>query len=308
MSWLKSFASRTLPWILVLIGIFALLLRITFRDRWFPLSTIYYAFPLPICALLGLVVAAIWRRRLRWHALASLICSLLLLCSFTMLVFELHPHRTDENSIRIVFWNVLKGHLGWEGIADVIAEQDADIIVLVEITPKTDTTRAFWSSRFPEHHVVAVDRSMILLSRFPISDDQMDGLEEMGNVRTYALDLPSGTMDLVHADLKSKPFRSRRPAMEKLISNLAEMDERPTLLMGDFNTPSSSVLFYPLRANFINAFDAAGRGFNVTWPVPVPIMDLDQVWASAHWDILACDIRSSIRSDHRMIVTDLILK
>lgn len=308
MSWLKSFASRTLPWILVSIGIFAVLLRLTLRDRWFPLSTIYYAFPLPICALIGLITAAIWRRRLRWHALASFLCSLLLLICLALTTFEHNPHRTNESSIRILFWNVLKGHLGWEGIADVIAELDADIIVLVEITPKTETTRAFWSSRFPEHHVVAVDRSMILLSRFPISDDQMDGLEEMGNVRTYALDVPSGTIDLVHADLKSKPLQSRRPAMEKLISNLAEMNERPTLLMGDFNTPSSSVLFDPLRANFSNAFDAAGHGFNVTWPVPVPIMDLDQVWASAHWDILACDIRSSIRSDHRMLVTDLIVK
>jgi len=75
--------------------------------------------------------------------------------------------------------------------------------------------------------------------------------------------------------------------------------------MGDFNTPVDSVFVAPLAERLTNAFQARGNGYYVTWPVPLPVLSLDQVWASREVELRDCELGWTWRSDHRPVVVTL---
>ena len=90
----------------------------------------------------------------------------------------------------------------------------------------------------------------------------------------------------------------------------------PKLVIGDFNTPSSSSLYRTAWGGLVNAFDVAGWGFGYTspcdqfrfWPDYLPWLRIDHILASSHWKILSCQIGEGNGSDHRLIVATLSLR
>ena len=107
-------------------------------------------------------------------------------------------------------------------------------------------------------------------------------------------------------DLDANPFRSRAAAFEALSRSLEGERSGPRLVLGDFNTPWESVHFDAFRATMHHAFDRAGSGLSPTWPLPVPLLELDHVWgrevrftSCAHEDLGA--------SDHRAVAFDFLV-
>ena len=83
-------------------------------------------------------------------------------------------------------------------------------------------------------------------------------------------------------DHRSDPDLSRKHALKKLDEAIDHFAGRPLVLMGDFNLPVDSAYLSHIRASLTNAFDVSGSGFQETWPVPVPLLSLDQVWLGDH--------------------------
>ncbi|NOX54134.1 MAG: hypothetical protein GXP27_06775 [Planctomycetes bacterium] len=89
--------------------------------------------------------------------------------------------------------------------------------------------------------------------------------------------------------------------------------DRPVLICGDFNTPSSSSLYRVYWSDYTNAFDAAGFGYGFTapcashrhWPDGLPWIRVDHILVSSDWRVLWCRVGRTNGSDHRLIAAAL---
>lgn len=81
---------------------------------------------------------------------------------------------------------------------------------------------------------------------------------------------------------------------------------KPVILGGDFNAPPSDPTHGLLKADFDDAFSSAGTGWGNTYQRRIPIHRIDQIHHSRHFQTIHCAAVTTRRSDHRMVVADLL--
>lgn len=81
---------------------------------------------------------------------------------------------------------------------------------------------------------------------------------------------------------------------------------RPVILGGDFNAPPGDPIQSLLKADFKDAFVEAGTGWGNTFQRRIPIHRIDQIHCSDEFRALRCAAVTTRRSDHRMVIADLI--
>ena len=81
---------------------------------------------------------------------------------------------------------------------------------------------------------------------------------------------------------------------------------RPAILGGDFNAPPGDPIQSLLKANFEDSFINAGTGWGDTYQRRIPVHRIDQIHATRQFRPQRCAAVSTRRSDHRMVVADLL--
>ncbi len=193
-------------------------------------------------------------------------------------VSDSHP----TNPLRLLDWNVWHGMGGWDNVLETLDRERPDILVLAEYTPSDpvhdqhhleslNTLLLSWGWEVP--HTFA-SGSMLIASRFPLlhierpqlpSSDcvLVDFENDSGEpLRVLALDLPSG-------------LRAHRDPLLRKVKALIT-NTQPDLVVGDFNAIRQATQLQPLPEGYRHAYDAAGSGWSYTWPVPVPVLAIDQ--------------------------------
>jgi vancomycin resistance protein VanJ len=300
---------RRLPEILIALSCLALIGRLTIRDRIPGISTIYYATPLPILAV-GLAVAgliAFLVRRPRWAA-GSAAGAVVLLA-----VFLGSSHRSlaasKDGELRGVLWNVSHGMKGWDRISNGFASRHPDLIAVIEGGTRIGEGReSMFPSVIPDGDARWFKRGMGLAVRggriLDWKDQSLAGFGRAVFVRTEIRGRP---LEVVLVDIDANPFRSRAAAFAALTQSLEEGRGGPRLVVGDFNTPWESVHFDRFRATMHHAFDRAGSGFAPTWPLPLPVLELDHVWGR-EVNFTSCAHEDLGASDHRAVAFDFLLE
>lgn len=111
---------------------------------------------------------------------------------------------------------------------------------------------------------------------------------------------PSNIRD--HAERR----RLRRRQMEVVAQQATEVPETtPLLIGGDFNAPQRDILYRMLRPRVRDTFAHAGVGWGNTILNDMPILRIDQIWVSRHFQPVAVSAHRTHHSDHRMVVCDL---
>jgi len=298
----------TIAWCVVAIG---LLLRWTARDGWPLLHVVYYATPLPVLALLAAFAGVLHLRRRRRPLAVAGALAFVVLCALHVMT-SCFPARSElaadpARAVRVVLWNVNRGMFGWSSLPERLARFDADLICLVE-SRRLDAHDRELQAALPEHTSHHLEGGLSVLVRGELRD-------------AYRLDVAAGTaarvqvqlratgegIDLVLVDVPSNPFASRAPFFEQLASALGD-GPQPQMLLGDFNTPRTSVCFDALRRDMRHAFEAVGCGFVETWPVILPVLDLDHVWLRTDVVPVACRYEAGWASDHAAVVVEAVLR
>ena len=135
-----------------------------------------------------------------------------------------------------------------------------------------------------------------------------DNLMAFGWYAHCEVPTPSGPFQLVLVDVQGTTKRSRYRPLSELERRLEPLADQPVLIVGDLNTPTDSVFLRPLRQSYRNAFESAGRGYAATWPVPLPLLALDQAWFNAGLQASRCELDGSWVSDHRAVVVDVTVR
>jgi endonuclease/exonuclease/phosphatase (EEP) superfamily protein YafD len=80
----------------------------------------------------------------------------------------------------------------------------------------------------------------------------------------------------------------------------------PTILGGDFNSAATDVVHRLLDRDFVDAFPAVGTGWGDTFHSRLPILRIDQIYATRHFNPVRCRTVTTRHSDHRMVVADFL--
>ncbi len=287
-----------------------LFVRLTVRDSVPYVATLYYATPWPVLAV-GFFVSAALLRRHTSRKVRRCIFAAATVCVF-MFVWTHYESPTtnamngiDGQDVRVAFWNVARGVRGWDAVLDELQQINADVFGLVEVAPLDDTVRQLLQSRFPDFEIAAFPNGMAILSRYPISSQRARRHELVAHFGVADISVGDEEWRFVVADIDSNPLLFRRESLEALNKIAMEEPIRPTVVMGDLNTPIDSVFFQRYRKHLTNTIEEGGQGLHCTWPVPCPVMAIDHMWANNRWQVKHSELGWTWISDHRPIVSTL---
>ncbi len=313
---------RILAWLVpggaLLFWLASVLVRLLAQDRVPELAYLYYATPPAVLAAVAGAAGAWWLACRRWR-LAAIPLVLMLGClvwTYQVAWFHHRPADSDQPTTRVLFWNVAHGTFGWERIADRIRQYDADVVALVEggdeFSDQRDEMELVWQRYLPEYRPCLFGWGITLLTRI---DAALRGEGMLGGDERYAfgwyvhceVSAPDGPWQLVIADFQGIARRSRYLPMRHLHERLEPLADQPVLLVGDLNMPTDSVFLRRLRETYRHAFETAGSGYAATWPVPLPVLTLDQAWYNAGVQVHRCELGWTWASDHRPMILEVSL-
>lgn len=81
----------------------------------------------------------------------------------------------------------------------------------------------------------------------------------------------------------------------------------PRIIGGDFGTPPGDAIFEVLAPHFNDSFRSAGRGWGNTYSKALPILRIDQLWASEELKAVSALVIPSNHSSHSIVVCDYLI-
>jgi vancomycin resistance protein VanJ len=314
------------------------------RTWWGTLLTFLPRHPFLVAPILLLLVSLFADRRMIVVNLASLVLAAGPLMGARIPLSIVAGNETPEHNLRIVSCNVQCFEPDFESVLREITSLSPDVIAFQEAVGEA----ALLPRYFPGWQILR-EGEYLIGSRYPL---HRVGLCDTGvfphhpSALSVRIDAPQGSFVLhdlhlttprygflkltVHSVFDGSGPRyvdryTERRQLEALrASDYVNQTEvkgdngqvLPTLIAGDFNTPSISCLYEAAWSRFANAFDAVGFGFGYTapctnhrhWLDDVPWVRIDHILADRNWTVSACGIGHSKGSDHRLIWSTVSLR
>ena len=281
-------------------------------------------FPAWSWLLLAIPVAAVWRhanRRLAALAAAAwMVFAVVHVEEFSSLGRGwIHPvvENKPAGVLRIITLNCGGGHVA--ALAETLPFQP-DILLLQE-PPSRPETEQYCKQLFGLAGGMIYDVDTAIIVRGSLTNVRRPGSRVFfSHART---DIPGfGPMDLVslrlatghvqlnlwNPDCWNTHYRWRRQQLDQMRTIAAELTtQAPLLVAGDFNAPQGDRIFSLLPAGLFDVFAVAGKGIGNTILNDIPVVRIDQIWASDHFHVIQSFARQTRASDHRLVVADLVL-
>ena len=275
--------------------VLALLARLLLRDRIPYVAALVYATPPLVLGAGALGVAGAWAlaRRRRW---ALGFCVLGLACGAWQAVVSRRQQPEATGDLRVLLWNVSRGQAGWDRLAADIGARSADLVFLVEADGgRAGLLPGDW--RWLDAGLAVGGRGTVLSSDIvPLGPDS--------RAAVVKVEVRGRQLTAILVDVGANPLRPRGWAFGPLDDLRRRV--RPDLILGDFNTPRDSAHFDAWRGELTHAFEAAGDGWDLTWPWPLPVLSIDHVWCGASMRPLHSQRFLTSTSDHAQVVVEVL--
>ncbi|MEW4529042.1 endonuclease/exonuclease/phosphatase family protein [Maioricimonas sp. JC845] len=322
------------------LGVAALLLLISVvSEEWWLTAVLTYLPRLPwaVPSLLLLVVSLFANRTMAWVNGIAAILVLGPVMGLSAPVGTVPPAPDDAHILRIATCNV-QGGIGH--LPKVLHELDLlDIDLLVAQEAVRDISEL--ESHYADWHQLHIGEFWFG-SRYPIRHLQTFRSEGFDRETAVAVEVdgPDGPFRVVNIHLSTarhglmklawhSPFTDEgvkdfewyqwQREVEALDTAGFAVDQTviaPTLVLGDFNTPTTSSMFVKFWSRFTSAFESAGLGYGYTspcntgthWPRNTPWLRIDHVLHDGRWDVHDCRIGRTDGSDHRLVMATVSLR
>ena len=271
-------------------------------------------------AWLGFIFAlGLFALRLRLLALVSLLSGLF--CTYLVLSIPRPPHQpiatVTGTKLRVMTVNIDFTHHDADKLAQIIAADHPDVLVLIEDLPAVRRAIATRLGYLPYHAETGIDvRAISIDSRYPIKDARVESTDFVAHILTVTLLLPSasGTQKIkliaTHplAPIRRWRAKQRKRALDH-IAELASGAHRPVILMGDLNTTPHSPYFAELERSGQLVDTARSRSPAPTWIAPwIPLgLRVDHVLVSSEIRPVARHVSAGCGGDHRGLTVDLLV-
>lgn len=278
--------------------------------HWF--FDLFAHFPLQVgagLALLALAALVLGRWRPAVAAAGFLVPNLFALSYY----YPARDFPAGVPALRVVCFNVLTSNNRFDGVRAYLETSEADFILLLETNRAWISALAPLETRYP--YTLTAPREdnfgMALYSRHPIESHQFHTVEGSRVPCLRAVVSVNGEHVEVMGGHPVPPVGAQRSgsrnAYLETVAQLTLESERPTVVLGDFNSTVWSPHFREFLAT-TNLHDTGrGRGFQATWQRGNPLFSLpiDHILHSAHLLCTGREVGPALGSDHRPVVAEL---
>jgi len=245
------------------------------------------------------------------------------------------PPPSDAPRVRLLTYNVKGALAGYEAVLTQVDRFQPDVVVFQEALGWADDsrTRAVLAERFAGWTLV-YGGDVFIASRWPLAAQasRYVGPREVkyaGEARKavrVTVEAPFGRFDVIGVHFYSAMalatlrrerrdirgyLRGTAAARAEQVATLAEWlpaEGRPVLLAGDFNTPPRGRIYGRLRGFLADCRADAAWGWGYTYPSRFPLLRIDHVFRSRHWQTVQCRVGGEAGSDHRPVFAELALR
>ena len=297
-------------------------------DRWWLGTAAMFApvwvWPLPLILLIPL--AAILNRKALWPLAIAALIVLFPLGRFNIPWRAALPSPTASAlpaPIKVITLNADQDELDVQAFARFVNQSNPDLVVL------QGWHERFSKPVFPDGWHVRRFSALCLASRFPILDARRcDGpdfppfRDHPGNLAVYKVAAPGGPIHVVDFHLATARdglaallHRALREAAKDLSDNIRirrdqtlaarrVVDELtgPTIVAGDFNTPTTSALYRQSWSDLTNAFSQRGWGFGNTHFTSHTAVRIDHILVGPGWRVDSCQVGPNVGPGHRPVI------
>jgi endonuclease/exonuclease/phosphatase family metal-dependent hydrolase len=318
--------------LLGLVGVVVLLvwLRVASEDWWLSTALTYLPrAPYAVPPLLLAVAALFVRPRAVWFNLVTLA---LILGPVMELRFGSFASTSDPGSadLTLVTCNCQHGRRDLQKIVSEIVPFAPDVVLLQEADHSVDDLL----EPFDGFHGVRVGE-FVVISRYKVRLLDLCRVESFRRITAIRceVDAPDGPVTVcnVHLSTARYGFANLRidslftgEGVDQLLDRQRLRDEearqtaafaldaardRPLIVAGDFNTPTSSSLFARHWDRLMSLFDHTGWGYGYTspcnehehWPPNAPWLRIDHILCNSRFEPVSCWVGESDGSDHRLV-------
>ena len=228
-------------------------------------------------------------------------------------------------AMTVMTYNVNYGKAGRADTLAAIVEGDADVVLLQETTPSWEKLlRKRLEDRYPHitfHHHSRAAGGLAVLSRFPITDDEiLPAAEGWFPAERLTIDSPFGAIDVLNVHLRPaiidgswiKGYLNTPPIREREITAYwKKLPRTPAIVAGDFNEEPDKVVDKFLAARGMARVDTGGTPTSWSWSGTYEghavdlAMDIDHVVIGGTLQATAAKVLDKGKSDHRPVLVTL---
>jgi endonuclease/exonuclease/phosphatase family metal-dependent hydrolase len=229
--------------------------------------------------------------------------------------------------LRVLTYNIFAGSRGLDGLAETMAQANADLIALQEVdvgtrrSGRVDEAARLGAALKMEHVFVphfdyqGGEFGLALLSRFPIVRSERVRVKGStlslldATVRTPRGDVRAIVVHFtVTADTRRQAATDAARLAEATAAHaLAAATTGPVLVLGDMNDVSGSAAYAVFAKDLQDSCELKGEGAVKTWNSAYPVKRIDYVWASGAFTVESCKTVQSTASDHFPVLAELSL-
>jgi vancomycin resistance protein VanJ len=324
--------STIATWTWALLVLAALLLIRCVGERWWGVTVLLFVprwlflAPLPIL-MLGSGLGGRPKQWLVQGAVALVVAGPLMLISLPL--HRLWAGEADGYRLRIMTFNQSPHPLDEARLIRLIERERVDILCFQEIDPGRHPVLDEYLSRGGWYR----DRARYLATRYPIVAElpPLPRIEPTVT-ETYPVSMarvrievgPGVEIGVASVHMPTLRFGLRRflghdstglrlhldwwdHEVSRLLEGLAEFEDLPLLIGGDFNVPSDESSMVDLRSRYQFGFEEAGWGYGYTRPARYPWFRIDHILASPSWIFTRCWAGPNLGSDHLPLLAEAVL-
>lgn len=344
---MRQFLKRVIRWsniLLVIATCCAYLAPFVDPNTTWLLTPFGAIFPLLIVGNILFIV--FWLYRKKWYFLFSLICIVLGWSSVKKIYgFHKTSEEVTKQGIKVMSYNTAGGqgffhensrHIDFKAALNFINEQEADILLLQELTYPQNFTQFKHHSGATMYKFTPTTRKHLIASKFPILNTGSlafennyngcsfaDLLIEGKKVRFYNIHLRSNYITKIadevaeKGDFKEKETwnkigqmfkgyisgtRVRAEQAKEIAAHIASCPH-PVVVAGDFNDVPLSFAYRILSKGLIDNFQRVGNGSGSTFAGSIPLLRIDYIFTSPSIQPNHYSIIKTSKSDHYPVIS-----
>ena len=289
----------------LLIGyVFLLLVHLFLKDHIFPISIFFYAAPLPILIFSGLFLVILYFRRKNYRTILLIVICLLTFHWMSHYYLSSKTVSKDSNA-KILFWNLAKREqLSVNDISEQVFKYQPELLTFVEAPHTTLKNLDALKKALPHYNFEILKGAMLVAVKGKVELLDFNLKEDAYKINLLNIETPNLDLKVMITDLTANVLVNKKAPLE-FVMNYAELNDAD-IIVGDFNAPYESVFFRPYESNFIS-FHHYNNGFTATWPLGIPLLELDHVWLSKRHDPIKLNKYYREASDHAMLISEFVI-
>ena len=283
---------------------FLLLIHFVIKDNFFPLSIVFYVFPLLILIGIAAFLALLFFR-IKKYRTVLLIVFISLSVNWIQNYYFSTEINTSESTSKIFYWNIAKkNRLPIGNILKHVQRHQPDILAFVEATRATLSNLDSLKVELPNYNFIKLKGAMLVASKKKMRFLDFKVKTDAYKVNLLEIKTNTSSFKFIVTDLTAYLHVDKKELLNFVLNYAIENDVDG--IIGDFNTPFESVHFNDFNTNY-NSFHSYNDGFTTTWPLALPLFEIDHIWLSKKYKPIKLYKAYNDDSDHALLISHFVL-